>query len=131
MAKTNSSGAKKNKNRQVLEGVAHVHASFNNTIVTISDGNGNTLSWSTAGSNDFRGARKSTPFAAQIAAEKAGIKAQTVFGVKVLTVEIKGAGPGRESALRALHKIGFNIVRIKDVTPLAHNGCRPSKRRRV
>jgi small subunit ribosomal protein S11 len=111
--------------------VAHVHASFNNTIVTISDGNGNTLSWSTAGSNDFRGARKSTPFAAQIAAEKAGIKAQTVFGVKVLTVEIKGAGPGRESALRALHKIGFNIVRIKDVTPLAHNGCRPSKRRRV
>lgn len=124
-------GLQKNKKkRHVTEGIAHVHASFNNTIITITDVGGDTVAWSTSGSNDFRGARKSTPFAAQVAAEKAGAAAQE-FGMKVLSVRIKGAGPGRDSALRALHKIGFQIVQIKDVTPLAHNGCRPPKKRRI
>ena len=129
MVKSRTS-AKRQKKRTVIEGIAHIHASFNNTIVTISDVNGDTLTWSTSGSNDFRGARKSTPFAAQVAAEKAGAAAQA-FGMKMLSVCIKGAGPGRESALRALHQLGFQITQIKDVTPLAHNGCRPPKKRRV
>jgi small subunit ribosomal protein S11 len=123
--------AKKNKTkRNVIEGVAHIHATFNNTIITITDRSGNTLSWATAGGSGFRGSRKSTPFAAQVAAEKAGTKAKE-FGLKDISVKIKGPGPGRESALRALNAIGLNVVSIEDVTPLPHNGCRPPKQRRV
>ena len=123
--------AKKKKiKRNVIEGVAHIHATFNNTIITITDRSGNTLSWATAGGSGFRGSRKSTPFAAQIAAEKAGTKAKE-FGLKDISVKIKGPGPGRESALRALNAIGLNVVSIEDVTPLPHNGCRPPKQRRV
>ena len=110
--------------------MAHVHASFNNTIITISDRQGNTLCWATSGGSGFRGSRKSTPFAAQIAAQAAGEKAQE-FGMKTLEVNIKGPGPGRESAVRALNSLGFKITNITDVTPVAHNGCRPPKRRRV
>ena len=121
---------KKKTKRNVIEGVAHIHATFNNTIITITDRSGNTLSWATAGGSGFRGSRKSTPFAAQIAAEKAGTKAKE-FGLKDISVKIKGPGPGRESALRALNAIGLNVVSIEDVTPLPHNGCRPPKRRRV
>ena len=123
-------GKKKKNKRNVIEGVAHIHASFNNTIITITDRSGNTLSWATAGGSGFRGSRKSTPFAAQIAAEKAGTKAKE-FGLKDISVKIKGPGPGRESALRALNAIGLNVVSIEDVTPLPHNGCRPPKQRRV
>jgi len=108
----------------------HVHASFNNTIITITDRKGNTLSWATSGGSGFRGSRKSTPFAAQVAAEKAGIVAQE-FGVKNLDVMIKGPGPGRESAVRSLNNLGFKINNIVDVTPIPHNGCRPPKKRRV
>ena len=123
--------AKKKKiKRNVIEGVAHIHATFNNTIITITDRSGNTLSWATAGGSGFRGSRKSTPFAAQVAAEKAGTKAKE-FGLKDISVKIKGPGPGRESALRALNAIGLNVVSIEDVTPLPHNGCRPPKQRRV
>ena len=122
---------KKNKTkRNVIEGVAHIHASFNNTIITITDRSGDTLAWATAGGSGFRGSRKSTPFAAQIAAEKAGTKAQE-YGLKDISVKVKGPGPGRESALRALNAIGLNVVSIEDVTPLPHNGCRPPKQRRV
>ena len=121
---------KKKTKRNVIEGVAHIHATFNNTIITITDRSGNTLSWATAGGSGFRGSRKSTPFAAQIAAEKAGTKARE-FGLKDISVKIKGPGPGRESALRALNAIGLNVVSIEDVTPLPHNGCRPPKQRRV
>ena len=121
---------KKKTKRNVIEGVAHSHATFNNTIITITDRSGNTLSWATAGGSGFRGSRKSTPFAAQIAAEKAGTKAKE-FGLKDISVKIKGPGPGRESALRALNAIGLNVVSIEDVTPLPHNGCRPPKQRRV
>ena len=121
---------KKKSKRNVIEGVAHIHATFNNTIITITDRSGNTLSWATAGGSGFRGSRKSTPFAAQIAAEKAGTKAKE-FGLKDISVKIKGPGPGRESALRALNAIGLNVVSIEDVTPLPHNGCRPPKQRRV
>ncbi|MGM0564352.1 MAG: 30S ribosomal protein S11 [Pseudomonadota bacterium] len=120
---------KKNR-RTVTEGVAHIYASFNNTIVTITDRQGNTLSWATSGGSGFRGSRKSTPFAAQVAAERAGETAKE-YGLKNLDVEVKGPGPGRESAVRALNNVGFKISHIKDVTPLPHNGCRPSKRRRV
>jgi small subunit ribosomal protein S11 len=116
--------------KNVVDGVAHVHASFNNTIITISDRHGNALSWATSGGCGFRGSRKSTPFAAQVAAEKAG-EAAKEFGMKNLDVEIKGPGPGRESAVRALNNIGFKINNITDVTPIPHNGCRPPKRRRV
>ena len=123
-------GKKKKTKRNVIEGVAHIHASFNNTIITITDRSGNTLAWATAGGSGFRGSRKSTPFAAQIAAEKAGTKAQE-YGLKDISVKVKGPGPGRESALRALQSIGFNITSIRDVTPIPHNGCRPPKRRRV
>ena len=121
---------KKKTKRNVIEGVAHIHATFNNTIITITDRSGNTLSWATAGGSGFWGSRKRTPFAAQIAAEKAGTKAKE-FGLKDISVKIKGPGPGRESALRALNAIGLNVVSIEDVTPLPHNGCRPPKQRRV
>ena len=121
---------KKKTKRNVIEGIAHIHATFNNTIITITDRSGNTLSWATAGGSGFRGSRKSTPFAAQVAAEKAGTKAKE-FGLKDISVKIKGPGPGRESALRALNAIGLNVVSIEDITPLPHNGCRPPKQRRV
>ena len=121
---------KKKVKRTVSDGVAHIHASFNNTIITISDRQGNALSWATAGGSGFRGSRKSTPFAAQVAAERAGQIAQEM-GMKNLEVMVKGPGPGRDSAVRALNAIGFKISRIDDVTPIPHNGCRPPKKRRV
>ena len=121
---------RKKVRKNVLEGIAHVHASFNNTIVTITDRQGNTLSWATAGGCGFRGSRKSTPFAAQVAAEKAGNAAQE-HGVKNVEVRVMGPGPGRESAGRALNACGLKITNIEDVTPIPHNGCRPPKRRRV
>ena len=121
---------KKKIKRVVTDGIAHVHASFNNTIVTITDRQGNALSWASTGSSGFKGSRKSTPFAAQIAAEQAGRAAQEC-GVKNIEVRIKGPGPGRESAVRALNAVGFKILSISDVTPVPHNGCRPPKRRRV
>ena len=122
--------AKKKVKKTVTEGIAHVHASFNNTIITITDRQGNALSWATSGGAGFKGSRKSTPFAAQIAAEAAG-KAAQEYGVKNLEVRIKGPGPGRESAVRALNAIGLKITSIQDVTPIPHNGCRPPKRRRI
>ena len=127
--------AEKNKTktkikRKVSSGVAHVVSSFNNTIITISDENGNTLAWSSAGHKGFKGSRKSTPFAAQIAAEDVGTKAKE-YGIRTLRVEVSGPGSGRESALRSLQSVGYIITSIKDVTPIPHNGCRPKKRRRV
>ncbi|MDH3449483.1 MAG: 30S ribosomal protein S11 [Gammaproteobacteria bacterium] len=124
------SRTKKKAKRVVSDGVAHIHATFNNTIVTISDRQGNALTWATAGGSGFRGSRKSTPFAAQVAAERAGQAAQEM-GMKNLEVMVKGPGPGRDSAVRALNAIGFKISRIDDVTPIPHNGCRPPKKRRV
>jgi small subunit ribosomal protein S11 len=121
---------RKKVKKHVLDGVAHIHASFNNTIVTISDRQGNVLSWASAGGCGFRGSRKSTPFAAQVAAEKAGVAALE-HGVKSLEVRVQGPGPGRESAVRSLNSVGFKITNIEDVTPIPHNGCRPPKRRRV
>lgn len=121
---------RKKVKKNVHDGVAHIHASFNNTIVSISDRQGNTLCWATAGGSGFRGSRKSTPFAAQVAAERAGNVALE-FGMKNLDVEVKGPGPGRESAVRALNNCGFKINQITDVTPIPHNGCRPPKKRRV
>jgi small subunit ribosomal protein S11 len=121
---------KKRVKKNVSEGIAHINASFNNTIITITDRQGNVLSWSTAGASGFKGSRKSTPFAAQIAADKAGRAAQE-YGVKALEVRVKGPGPGRDSAVRALHAVGFEINTIIDVTPIPHNGCRAPKRRRV
>ncbi len=129
MAKTPTRTRKKVK-KTVTDGVAHIHASFNNTIVTISDRKGNTLCWATSGGSGFRGSRKSTPFAAQVAAERAG-RSALEYGMKTLEVEVKGPGPGRESAVRALNAVGFKITGITDVTPIPHNGCRPPKRRRV
>ncbi|MBI2778492.1 MAG: 30S ribosomal protein S11 [Gammaproteobacteria bacterium] len=129
MAKV-STRTRKRVKKNVVDGVAHVYASFNNTIITITDRQGNALSWATAGSSGFRGSRKSTPFAAQVAAEKAGSIVQE-FGMKNLDVLVKGPGPGRESAVRALHAAGFKINSITDVTPIPHNGCRPPKKRRV
>ncbi|HBC55658.1 MAG TPA: 30S ribosomal protein S11 [Gammaproteobacteria bacterium] len=129
MAKVTGKGRKKIL-RDVSDGIAHVHASFNNTIITITDRQGNTLSWATAGGSGFRGSRKSTPFAAQVAAERAGTAAKE-YGLKNLDVKVKGPGPGRESALRALNSIGYKITNITDVTPIPHNGCRPPKKRRV
>ncbi len=122
--------SRKKVKKTVSDGIAHVHASFNNTIITITDRQGNTLSWATAGGSGFRGSRKSTPFAAQVAAETAGESAKQ-FGLKNLDVHVKGPGPGRESAVRALNNIGYKITNIIDVTPIPHNGCRPPKKRRV
>lgn len=121
--------AKKIK-RDVSDGIVHISASFNNTIITITDRKGNTLAWATAGASGFRGSRKSTPFAAQVAAEKVGNIVKE-YGVRNLDVRIKGPGPGRESAVRSLNNLGFKIVNIVDGTPIPHNGCRPPKRRRV
>lgn len=129
MVKATTKGRKKVK-KTVVDGVAYIHASFNNTIITITDRQGNTLSWATSGGSGFRGSRKSTPFAAQIASQKAGEVAKE-FGMQNLEVFIKGPGPGRESAVRALNSIGFKINNITDVTPIPHNGCRPPKKRRV
>ena len=116
--------------RLVVDGIAHIHSTFNNTIVTITDRQGNTLSWATAGSCGFKGSRKSTPFAAQVAAERAG-QAALEHGVKALEVFVSGPGPGRESAVRSLNSAGFRISNIEDITPIPHNGCRPPKKRRV
>lgn len=125
-----SSRSKKRIKREVADGIAHVHATFNNTIITITDRKGNALSWATAGGSGFRGSRKSTPFAAQVAAERAGEVAKE-YGVKNLDVMIKGPGPGRDSAVRSLNNLGFKVNSIVDVTPIPHNGCRPPKKRRV
>jgi small subunit ribosomal protein S11 len=129
MAKT-PTRARKRVKKQVSDGIAHVHASFNNTIVTITDRQGNALSWATSGGSGFRGSRKSTPFAAQVAAERAGEIAKE-YGVKNLEVMVKGPGPGRESSIRALNAAGFRITNITDVTPIPHNGWRPPEKRRV
>jgi small subunit ribosomal protein S11 len=129
MAKPKTKGKKKAK-KVVVDGIAHVHASFNNTIITLSDRQGNVLSWATSGGAGFRGSRKSTPFAAQVAAEAAGRTALD-FGLKNLEVRVKGPGPGRESSVRALNALGYKITNIIDVTPIPHNGCRPPKKRRV
>ncbi len=128
MAKPTS--VRKRERKNISSGIAHVNATFNNTMITITDVQGNTISWSSAGGMGFRGSRKSTPYAAQMAAEDAGKKAAE-HGVKSLEVEVKGPGSGRESALRALQAAGFFITAIRDVTPIPHNGCRPRKRRRV
>jgi small subunit ribosomal protein S11 len=128
MATPRSTRKKVKKN--VVDGIAHIHASFNNTIVTITDRQGNALGWATAGGSGFRGSRKSTPFAAQVAAERVANIVKEM-GMKNLEVNVKGPGPGRESAVRALNANGFNITSITDVTPIPHNGCRPPKRRRV
>ena len=134
MAKAPSNSAaqrvRKKVRKNIADGIAHVHASFNNTIITITDRQGNALSWATSGGAGFRGSRKSTPFAAQVASEKAG-KVALDYGVKTLEVRIKGPGPGRESAVRALNACGYKIMNIIDVTPIPHNGCRPPKKRRV
>ena len=124
------SRTRKKAKKQVADGLAHIHASFNNTIVTLTDRQGNTLSWATAGGSGFRGSRKSTPFAAQVAAERAGKSAQE-YGLKNIDVFVKGPGPGRESAIRALNACGLRVSNITDVTPIPHNGCRPPKKRRV
>ena len=116
--------------KNVVDGIAHIHASFNNTIITITDRQGNTLGWATSGGSGFRGSRKSTPFAAQVAAERVG-NAVKEYGLKNLEANVKGPGPGRESAVRALNASGFKIMSIMDVTPIPHDGCRPPKRRRV
>lgn len=121
---------RKRVKKQVTDGMAHIHASFNNTIITITDRQGNALSWATSGGSGFRGSRKSTPFAAQVAAERAGEVAKE-YGLKNLEVFVKGPGPGRESSVRALNAIGYKITSITDVTPIPHNGCRPPKKRRV
>ena len=133
MAKTASSASQRGKKKvrkNVTDAVAHIHASFNNTIITITDRQGNTLSWATSGGAGFKGSRKSTPFAAQVAAEAAG-KVAVECGVKNIEVRIKGPGPGRESTVRALNALGIRVTQISDVTHVPHNGCRPPKRRRI
>lgn len=133
MAKASTSGAsrvRKKVKKNVSDGIAHVHASFNNTIITITDRQGNALSWATSGGAGFKGSRKSTPFAAQVAAETAG-RVALEYGIKTLEVRIKGPGPGRESSIRALNALGIKISSIADITPVPHNGCRPPKRRRI
>jgi small subunit ribosomal protein S11 len=130
MAKDTSPRLRRRERKNISSGVAHVSASFNNTMITITDAQGNAISWSSAGSQGFKGSRKSTPFAAQVAAEQAGRKAME-HGMRTLEVEVRGPGSGRESALRALQAVGFTITSIRDVTPIPHNGCRPRKRRRV
>jgi small subunit ribosomal protein S11 len=121
---------RRRERKNIVNAIAHVNASFNNTIITIADSHGNTIVWSSSGLMGFKGSRKSTPYAAQMAAEDAGRKALE-HGVRTLEVEVKGPGSGRESALRALQSVGFSITSIRDVTPIPHNGCRPPKRRRV
>lgn len=132
MAKQNQQAGRvrRRERKNITAGVAHVNATFNNTLITITDAQGNAISWSSSGSQGFKGSRKSTPYAAQVAAEDAGRKAQE-HGMKVLEVNVKGPGSGRESALRALQSIGFQITSIRDVTPIPHNGVRPPKKRRV
>jgi len=130
MAREPGSKVRKRDRKNISSGVAHINASFNNTMITITDAQGNAISWSSAGSMGFKGSRKSTPYAAQVAADDAGKKAAE-HGVRTLEVEVKGPGSGRESALRGLAAVGFNITSIRDVTPIPHNGVRPSKRRRV
>ena len=130
MAKPAATKTKKKIKRVVTDGIAHVHASFNNTIITITDRQGNALSWASSGGQGFKGSRKSTPFAAQVAAENAGRAAQEC-GIKNLDVRIKGPGPGRESSVRALNALGIKILSIADITPMPHNGCRPPKKRRI
>ncbi len=127
---TGGQRVRKKVKKNVAEGIAHIHASFNNTIITITDRQGNALSWASSGGAGFKGSRKSTPFAAQVAADAAG-RAALECGVKNLEVRIKGPGPGRESSVRALNACGFRIASIQDITPVPHNGCRPPKRRRV
>lgn len=121
---------RRKERKNIVSGVAHVNASFNNTMITITDAQGNTVSWSSAGTMGFKGSRKSTPYAAQVAAEDAGRKAAE-HGMRTLEVEVTGPGSGRESALRALQSVGFTVTSIRDTTPIPHNGCRPRKRRRV
>ena len=130
MAKATTQRPRRRERKNIASGVAHVNATFNNTMVTITDAQGNAIAWSSAGSQGFRGSRKSTPYAAQTAAEEAGRKAME-HGMKTLDVQVRGPGSGRESALRALQAVGFTITAIRDVTPIPHNGCRPRKRRRV
>lgn len=132
MAKASSGAARARKKirKVVTDGIAHVHASFNNTIITITDRQGNALSWATSGGAGFKGSRKSTPFAAQVAAESAG-RVALEYGIKTLDVRVKGPGPGRESSIRALNALGIKIASISDITPVPHNGCRPPKRRRI
>ena len=127
---TQRTQTRKKVKKQVAEGVVHIHASFNNTIITITDRQGNALSWATAGGSGFRGSRKSTPFAAQVASERAATAALE-FGLKSVDVMVKGPGPGRESAVRALNAVGLKVTNITDVTPIPHNGCRPPKKRSV
>jgi len=127
---TEKTRVRRKERKNIIAGVAHVNATFNNTMITITDAQGNAIAWSSAGGMGFKGSRKSTPYAAQMAAEDAGRKAQE-HGMKTLEVQIKGPGSGRESALRALQAVGFTITTIRDVTPIPHNGCRPPKRRRV
>ncbi|MFY9347627.1 MAG: 30S ribosomal protein S11 [Orrella sp.] len=129
-ASTGASRVRKKIKKNVADGIAHVHASFNNTIITITDRQGNALSWATSGGAGFKGSRKSTPFAAQVAAESAG-RVAIECGIKTLEVRIKGPGPGRESSVRALNALGIKISSIADITPVPHNGCRPPKRRRI
>lgn len=130
MARQAQGRVRRRERKNITSGVAHVNATFNNTMITIADAQGNAIAWSSAGSQGFKGSRKSTPYAAQMAGEDAGRKAQE-HGMKTLEVEVKGPGSGRESALRALQAVGFTITAIRDVTPIPHNGCRPRKRRRV
>ena len=132
MAKASSGAARARKKirKVVTDGIADVHASFNNTIITITDRQGNALSWATSGGAGFKGSRKSTPFAAQVAAESAG-RVALEYGIKSLDVRVKGPGPGRESSIRALNALGIKITSISDITPVPHNGCRPPKRRRI
>jgi len=130
MAKDSGGRLKRRERKNIISGVAHINATFNNTLITITDVQGNAIAWSSAGSQGFKGSRKSTPYAAQMAGEDAGRKASE-HGMKTLEVEVRGPGSGRESALRALQGIGFTITAIRDVTPIPHNGCRPPKRRRV
>lgn len=130
MAQVPTQRPRRRERKNIVSGVAHVNASFNNTVITITDAQGNTIAWSSAGAKGFKGSRKSTPYAAQVAGEDAGRKAME-HGMKTLEVEVKGPGSGRESALRALQAVGFTIIAIRDVTPIPHNGCRPRKRRRV
>ncbi|MCF6326940.1 MAG: 30S ribosomal protein S11 [Devosiaceae bacterium] len=130
MAKSETTRVRRRERKNIITGVAHVNATFNNTMITITDAQGNTIAWSSAGTMGFKGSRKSTPYAAQMAAEDVAKKAQD-HGMKTLEVEVRGPGSGRESALRALQAAGFNVTTIRDVTSIPHNGCRPRKRRRV